>query len=92
MNMPQRIFWLDEIRGFSASIVVLFHYFTNFESKYGHSFDVPHIIEFGYLGVQIFFIVSGFVIFMTIQNIQDVKMFLINRFLRLLFAINHIVF
>jgi peptidoglycan/LPS O-acetylase OafA/YrhL len=81
--MKNRIKWLDELRGLAAFTVVLFHYFTNYDKHYSHSFVVPEFIKFGALGVNLFFIISGFVIFMTINKIKDVKSFAISRFSRL---------
>lgn len=78
-----RIKWLDELRGLAALMVVLFHYFTNYDKHYSHSFSVPDFLEFGALGVNLFFIISGFVIFMTINRMKDIKAFAISRFSRL---------
>jgi hypothetical protein len=67
----ERFILLDLLRFILAAIVVLYHYFY-LSSIYGlvpvlnSSFKYLYIC--GYLGVHIFFIVSGFVILHTAQN------------------------
>lgn len=78
-----RIKELNSIRGLAALAVVLFHYTT----KYNENFepDAMKIFEFkyGYLGVHLFFILSGFVIFMTIGKVKSGFDFIYKRFIRL---------
>jgi len=82
-----RIKELDGLRGIAAIGVVLYHYVNRFEEKF--SLDVfPKYLnfEFGHYGVQLFFIISGFVIFMSIKkdtNYLPPKTFLFRRFTRL---------
>lgn len=74
--MKQRIEELDALRGFAALAVVLFHY----------TLETEHAISYfnvGCMGVDLFFIISGFVIFMTIQKSKNWKAFLVSRFSRL---------
>jgi len=78
-----RVLWLDELRGIAAFSVVIFHYFTNYDQHYNHSFTVPDFLSYGYLGVPLFFIISGFVIFMTVSKINSLPKFIISRFSRL---------
>lgn len=67
---------LDALRGFAALLVVLFHFTMHREqSKLG--FNV------GITGVDLFFIISGFVIFMSVNSISTTKEFIVNRFTRL---------
>ncbi len=67
---------LDALRGIAALFVVLFHFTLGRpESKLG--------FNLGITGVDLFFIISGFVIFMSINNASSTKEFLINRFTRL---------
>ena len=63
-----RIKTLDSLRGLAVFSVVLFHYNT---------------FNYGYLGVHLFFIMSGFVIFMSVQKVNKPLDFLRNRFCRL---------
>lgn len=79
-----RILELDALRGLAALAVVLFHYTT----KYSEIFNTDvttQIIDFkyGHYGVQLFFIISGFVIFMTINKVKTPFEFIFKRFIRL---------
>lgn len=83
----KRIQELDGLRGIAAIFVVLYHFTNRFEEKF--NLDIfPSFInfEYGHYGVQLFFIISGFVIFMSIkrkEEIQSPKEFLTKRFIRL---------
>lgn len=70
-----RIIELDAFRGIAALLVVLFHY--TFQSTFYSVFNV------GTTGVDLFFIISGFVIFLTLKNTASSRSFLLNRFSRL---------
>ena len=76
-----RIKELDAFRGIAAMAVVLYHYTT----RYNQIFDTSSKLNlsFGWLGVPLFFILSGFVIHLTIDRSISVKHFLIKRFVRL---------
>jgi len=63
--------------------VVLFHFIYHYNSFQGHSFDVPEIARVGRLGVQLFFIISGFVIFWSISRSKKPIDFVWSRFCRL---------
>lgn len=70
-----KIKYIQGIRGFSVLIVVAFHFF-------------PNIIMAGYIGVDIFFLISGYIITKTtsakIKNIDDVLKFYQKRLTRIL--------
>lgn len=67
---------LDALRGLAALLVVFFHLTMRSEqSKLG--------FHLGVTGVNLFFIISGFVIFMSLNNISTTKEFAINRVTRL---------
>ncbi len=76
-----RIKELDAFRGIAALSVVLYHYTT----VYHDNFDVPSLfyVQYGWLGVPLFFILSGFVITLTIQRCKNPLEFLLKRFIRL---------
>jgi peptidoglycan/LPS O-acetylase OafA/YrhL len=73
---------LDVFRGLAILSVVLFHYTTKYNHQYGHV-EMPFAFPHGELGVQLFFMISGFVIYMSIENIKKGSNFIINRFSRL---------
>lgn len=76
-----RIKELDAFRGLAALAVVLYHYTT----IYSKDFDVdsPFYFSYGWLGVPFFFILSGFVITLTIERCKSSLQFLKKRFVRL---------
>lgn len=78
-----RFLEIDALRGLAASIVIISHYTWAYDYHFNllaeHKFHFPY----GDLGVEIFFIISGFVIFMTISRIKTVTDFFISRFSRL---------
>jgi len=67
---------LDALRGIAALITVLFHFTMHSEyAKYG--------FFIGITGVDLFFIISGFVIFMSVNHVSSRKEFIVNRITRL---------
>lgn len=79
----KRIIELDIFRGIAAFSVVLFHYTT----RYNIAFETDTMkwfeFSFGHYGVQLFFIISGFVIFMTLERSKNTLDFIKRRFIRL---------
>lgn len=76
-NQPEkRYLELDALRGIAALMVVLFHYTLRRE-------DYDVVLKLGTTGVDLFFIISGFVIFMSLQKIESGRQFMANRFARL---------
>jgi peptidoglycan/LPS O-acetylase OafA/YrhL len=67
---------LDALRGIAALMVVFFH-FTLWRPEANIGF------RFGTTGVDLFFIISGFVIFMSLENIKSTRSFIISRVSRL---------
>ena len=74
---------LDVFRGVAAFIVVLYHYTTRFQEKYVHTDELLFEVPLKYFGVDFFFVVSGFVIFMTINRTTKSMDFIVSRFSRL---------
>src|SRR5690554_797945 len=82
-----RLSALDALRGIAALGVVLFHYLPYYDQLYGHSFSTPDFLAFGRYGVHLFFILSGFVIFMTLERTATAGWFGLARAFRLLPAL-----
>ena len=74
---------LDAIRGLAAIFVVLYHYTYQYYISFPNEYKFPFSFEFGHYGVQAFFIVSGFVIFMTLEKTKKSLDFIIYRSIRL---------
>ncbi|MFZ2523245.1 MAG: acyltransferase [Minisyncoccia bacterium] len=73
--MKTRFSILDGLRFFAAFLVMNFHYL------FGQTGDLEWY-RYGNLGVQLFFIISGFVIVQSLKG-KTIKEFAVNRFLRL---------
>lgn len=83
MSGQQRLGQIDALRGIAAIAVVFFHFTTKFEELYGHASAPLFSVPWGYLGVNLFFMISGFVIFMTLARTRTATDFLVSRFSRL---------
>jgi len=81
--MTKRLTELDGLRGFAALTVVIFHYFFLYNFRYEHSISFPSWFQYGYLGVHLFFMISGFVIFWSITKCSSPLDFIWSRFSRL---------
>jgi peptidoglycan/LPS O-acetylase OafA/YrhL len=77
MENKGKILELDSLRGIAAVLVMLFHYSIGFNPQ-----DTKYIFHYGYLGVLLFFIISGFVISMSLEG-KTLRQFIKSRFLRL---------
>lgn len=92
-----RIEYLDGFRGVAILLVVLFHAFARWPDRvpYGDEYADIFFIKYGWLGVNLFFMVSGFVIYMTLEKCNSVGEFLWRRWLRLfpaMFVVSIIVY
>lgn len=77
-----RLLEIDVLRGFAALWVVLTHYVPHW-NKHLEPVFVPIPNSFGIYAVQLFFVISGFVIFMTLDRCRSVSEFAVLRFSRL---------
>ncbi|WP_417069587.1 acyltransferase family protein [Niveibacterium terrae] len=78
-----RLLEVDALRGLAALAVMLFHYSTRFESLFGHSSELSWSFPHGFYGVNLFFMISGFVILMTLARTRRPMDFVVSRFSRL---------
>lgn len=85
-NIPQKLYGLDHLRALAISLVFLFHYaiLSNGDPEW-----LPGFSKFGWTGVDLFFVLSGFLIsaqlFAQIRQGQHIsfRKFFLRRFLRI---------
>lgn len=82
-SLVSRVYELDALRGLAALAVVAYHYTTLYGELYGHLGPDPISFAFGNYGVHLFFLISGFVIFMTLERTRTAMDFVVSRFSRL---------
>lgn len=80
-----RIDFLDGIRGLAILLVMLFHTYACYTNLLPHNNISKEIlpIKYGFIGVQLFFLLSGFVILMTLEKSKNFQIFIYKRWLRL---------
>lgn len=78
-----RFIQIDSLRGIAAVVVMLHHFIAIYDRDFKHSFFVPPVFNYGFYGVELFFIISGFVIYQSIQFSRSAKDFLLKRAIRL---------
>lgn len=81
-----RFYEIDLLRFISAFFVVIFHYtYTGYMEGFSTIADFENVREisrYAYMGINFFFVISGFVIFMSIEK-GSARHFLVSRFSRL---------
>lgn len=84
-NNMTRINFLDGLRGVAILLVVSFHAYCRWPQKYPYGSGAVNfpIVKFGNLGVQLFFLISGFVILMSLEKENNFLHFIYKRWLRL---------
>jgi PST family polysaccharide transporter len=74
---------LDVLRGIAAVAVMFFHYTIRYGEVFAPGGPPLHANPLGETAVHLFFIISGFVIFMTLSKTRTALDFLVSRFSRL---------
>ncbi|CAN4278643.1 acyltransferase [Pseudoxanthomonas sp. LjRoot125] len=82
-SSPSRMVELDALRGIAAVAVLGYHFTTRYEEQIGHAKGMPVDLLAGKYGVYLFFLISGFVIFMTLERTRTAADFVVSRFSRL---------
>ncbi|MDY0331534.1 MAG: acyltransferase [Thiomonas sp.] len=91
MEKRHRLKVLDGLRAIAILLVMGYHYFVRWTPPVAHENLYPYgdawanfwLFEYGDLGVQIFFVISGFVISMTLFRCRTLGHFFWKRFARL---------
>lgn len=80
-----RVKYLDGHRGLAILLVFFFHSFSRWQDivPYGDKYSDFVLFEYGFLGVQLFFIISGFVILMSLERCKGILEFMKKRWVRL---------
>ena len=82
MTTTKRLDWLDALRGYAALVVVLFHLSPVVLGSQRHLAIMRHI-DLGKYGVLLFFLVSGYVIPMSLERHGSLRRFWIGRLCRI---------
>lgn len=86
MNEPKHVTILDPMRGVAALAVVIFHYLGSILPTLRPN-GIEHIVDHGKMGVQVFFVISGFVIPYAMQRAghtwRQTGRFILRRFVRI---------
>jgi peptidoglycan/LPS O-acetylase OafA/YrhL len=77
----RRIDEVDALRGLAAVAVMLFHYTGQGQGLHDKNLLVH--VPWGNYGVQLFFVISGYVILMTVRKVKSATEFAVLRFARL---------
>lgn len=86
LNTPtkrKRILELDAIRAISCLNLLLFHFTWVYAHKYGFTSPLAYMFPYGKYGVQLFFMLSGFVNVMTLIGKRTTSDFLVARCIRI---------
>lgn len=82
----QRILYLDGLRGLAILLTMIWHYLGPIYAMhlpYGHAYAHWPLVRYGWAGVNLFFLISGYVIFMTLERCSGFVDFIARRWLRL---------
>lgn len=79
----EKLWLLDVIRGFSALLIVLYHYTTQYDISIGHIVPYAVKVPWGCHAVYTFFLLSGFLTVYSYKEKTTPLAFLKKRFLRL---------
>lgn len=74
---------MDALRGIAALGVMAYHYTVRYPESVAQRSPQTTLFAQGHLGVDLFFVISGFVIFLTLSRSSSIAEFAWNRFARL---------
>ena len=84
--------FIDALRGIAALLVLATHLQASVTGFYPNGWLAAHpavvaTLEHGAIGVDVFFLISGFIVFLAAQRVihagKGVRLFLLKRFLRI---------
>jgi peptidoglycan/LPS O-acetylase OafA/YrhL len=84
LKQPNHIWGLDSFRGFAAIIVFAFHFYGFFLQN---QIAIPNWLEpflaGGHIGINIFFVLSGFLVFLSFIRSRSIGSYIYKRFIRI---------
>src|SRR5579871_3621521 len=78
-----RLHGLDALRGFAGLSVVIYHFVREYSVTFEDGDVAPWMDRYAHYGVEIFFIISGFVMFLTLGRSPSLGRFIVARAARL---------
>ncbi len=78
-----RVIELDALRGIAVLLVVFYHYCYRYAELYNTEVSVG-VARYGHLGVELFFLISGFVIFYSLLHAKSLQQFWVGRIARIM--------
>ncbi len=78
-----RLTQIDGLRAIAALTVVLYHYTSRYDAIFVHVPAMQWSVPLGSMGVRLLFVVSGFVMFMTLDAARKPLDFVVFRLARL---------
>lgn len=84
-HVSNRLTRIDALRGVAILLVLAFHYYSAWSAilPYGERFAAFPPFRMGLFGVYLFFMISGFVILMTLERSAGFVSFIMRRWIRL---------
>ena len=95
--MNNRIVYFDGLRGIGILSVILFHAYSRWGEieSFKQSEFLSNLFSYGWLGVNLYFCISGYLIYMTLIKSENFLMYSFARLLRLgpaMFLVSIIIF
>lgn len=80
-----RVKYLDGHRGLAILLVVFYHAYIRWSEllPFTEQYKANFLLSHGYLGVQLFFLISGYVILLSLEKSSHFSIFIYKRWLRL---------
>jgi peptidoglycan/LPS O-acetylase OafA/YrhL len=79
----ERLENIEALRGLAVLAVMLFHYTAGHSPDFLRFTDPVQRVTYGFMGVELFFVISGYCIYMTAARCSSVAAFWARRFSRL---------